>query len=247
MNRLLLDLGNSRLKWRFCEQRSAGPMRAQAWPADARIELPIAVAPHVAVGVSVAGRAARTTLERLLRSTFPELPAPHWLRPSEHWGTLRCGYHEPALLGPDRWAALVGAHALLARGPYAVLSIGTAITLDLVDATGRHISGGIAPGRRLLRLALREATGGIGAAEDHACRRRAAGPVDTAAAVAAGVDAALHGTCARFAQIASHRLGPEAPLLVTGGGAAAWAPLLGGRAIDDLVLQGVARLHDGQP
>ena len=32
-----------------------------------------------------------------------------------------------------------------------------------------------------------------------------------------------------------------------GGGAAAWAPLLGGRAIDDLMLQGVARLHDGQP
>lgn len=247
MKRLLLDLGNSRLKWRFCEQRCPGPMQAQEWPGDARFAVPLGSAPQVAVGVSVAGREAQTALERLLHVTFPELPSPHWLRPTSRWGTLRCGYHEPALLGPDRWAALVGGHALLGKGPYAVLGIGTAVTLDLVDAAGYHISGGIAPGRRLLRLALRKATGGIGVAEDRAREMDSAAPIDTAAAVAAGIDAALHGTCSRFAQIASHRLGPEAPLLVTGGGAATWAPILGGWAIDDLVLQGVARLHDGPP
>ncbi len=246
MKRLLLDLGNSRLKWRFSEPGCTGPMLAQEWPTDAGLDVAAGEAPHIVVGVSVARRETRAALERLLRVTFPGSPPPHWLRPGLGWGTLRCGYREPALLGPDRWAALVGGHALLGSGPYAVLGIGTAITLDLVDATGHHISGGIAPGRRLLRLALRKATGGVGVAEDAAREADALAPTDTAAAVAAGIDAALHGTCWRFAQIAARRLGPDAPLLVTGGGAAMWAPRLGGRAIDDLVLQGVALLHDRQ-
>lgn len=68
-------------------------------------------------------------------------------------GDLRIAYPDPDTLGVDRFLAMLGARA---RGPGAtlVVGVGTAITIDLIDADGRHRGGRIAPSPALMREAL---------------------------------------------------------------------------------------------
>jgi len=64
-------------------------------------------------------------------------------------------YPEPWRLGPDRWAALIGAWAA-GRAPVCVIDCGTAVTIDLLGADGRHRGGLIVPGLQLTRASLTE-------------------------------------------------------------------------------------------
>lgn len=73
---------------------------------------------------------------------------------------LRNSYEEPLALGVDRWLAMVGAMERTEQA-FAVLDAGTAITLDLVDANGKHLGGHIVPGVRLMQKALFGDTGKI--------------------------------------------------------------------------------------
>ncbi len=70
---------------------------------------------------------------------------------------VRSAYEDPHRLGADRWAALVGAWART-RSSTLILSVGTAVTCDALDGTGRHLGGLIAPGRMVLARALAEQT-----------------------------------------------------------------------------------------
>ena len=54
-------------------------------------------------------------------------------------------YAEPERLGVDRWLALLGAAGLV-DGDCIVIDAGSAITLDLLRADGRHLGGAILPG-----------------------------------------------------------------------------------------------------
>ena len=55
------------------------------------------------------------------------------------------GYAEPARLGSDRWMALLGASAI-SETDCMVIDAGSAITVDLLRAEGRHLGGAILPG-----------------------------------------------------------------------------------------------------
>jgi type III pantothenate kinase len=54
-------------------------------------------------------------------------------------------YTEPGRLGADRWMALLGAAAMV-DGDCIVIDAGSAITVDLLRADGRHLGGAILPG-----------------------------------------------------------------------------------------------------
>ncbi len=69
-------------------------------------------------------------------------------------------YAEPLALGVDRWLAMVGAFERTNKA-FAVIDAGTAITLDLVDAEGKHLGGHIVPGANLMQKALFGDTGKI--------------------------------------------------------------------------------------
>lgn len=58
---------------------------------------------------------------------------------------LTNAYLEPTRLGDDRWMALLGA-AEISDGDCLVIDAGSAITLDLLRADGRHLGGAILPG-----------------------------------------------------------------------------------------------------
>ncbi len=58
---------------------------------------------------------------------------------------MKIDIYAPAQLGQDRIADAVGASVFL-EPPYIVVDMGTAVTIDLVDADGRYAGGAIAPG-----------------------------------------------------------------------------------------------------
>jgi type III pantothenate kinase len=55
-------------------------------------------------------------------------------------------YSTPATLGADRLAAAVGAHTLFPDRTMLVVDFGTAITYDIVTASGQYLGGNISPG-----------------------------------------------------------------------------------------------------
>ena len=72
------------------------------------------------------------------------------------------GYADPSLLGVDRWVAVVGAYHRV-RGAVVVADIGTAATIDVVAADGRHRGGYIVPGPRLMVASLLGGTSDLAA------------------------------------------------------------------------------------
>ncbi len=61
----------------------------------------------------------------------------------------------PAQVGQDRIADAVGA-AIFFNPPYIVVDMGTAVTIDLVDKSGRYAGGAIAPGMHAFAEYLNE-------------------------------------------------------------------------------------------
>jgi type III pantothenate kinase len=123
------------------------------------------------------------------------------------------------------------------------VNVGTAITIDLVDGTGRHHGGAIVPGPDLMVSSLLTQTNGI--------RRRATGGPDGAAGMFAKTTRTAIGEGARFAaaaiidraiEEARIRLGARPLVLLTGGGSAAIKSLIRSTSVSlsDLVLHGLA-------
>jgi type III pantothenate kinase len=249
---LLLDAGNSRLKW--------------AWARGARIEAGGAVAYvpqrqfvarlrrllRQAVGVSsilvcsVAGDRVEQRIRHEARAA--RRAAPRFVRSTRRAGGVINAYAEPWRLGVDRWVALIGARQRFPHQALCIVSVGTAMTLDLLDADGRHLGGAIVPGPELMVRSLLTRTAGI--------RRRAhGGPVagrsvfarDTRAAIEAGARHACAGIIGRALAEGGRRLGHPPVLLICGGGAAALQPLLArARRRADLVMRGLVVLAASQ-
>ena len=70
------------------------------------------------------------------------------------------GYEDPDKLGVDRWLAMLGLWHCNRR-PFCVVDAGTALTMDFVDASGRHLGGYIVPGVRTMITSLNVATAQI--------------------------------------------------------------------------------------
>jgi type III pantothenate kinase len=160
-------------------------------------------------------------------------------------GGITVGYLEPWRLGVDRYAAAVGAHHLFPGVPVWIVGVGTAMTLDLVTAKGRHEGGVIVPGPGLMVETLLTRTAGI--------RRRAQGgrsgsggllARSTRAAVHQGARFAAAALIDRAVAEAKTLLGKSPFVVITGGGAAVLRPLLHSPAagVPDLVLKGLAVL-----
>jgi type III pantothenate kinase len=241
MRRLLIDLGNSRLKWAWLAEDALSPsgaavhrgqdmaaVLAQAWAGQE--------APASLHGAGVAPRA--------LRQAVDDWASRHWGREVDWVETqadyrgLRNGYHEPARLGIDRWLAMVAAwrrHQAAA----CVVDCGSAVTVDILDDSGGHLGGWIAPGLQLMRTALLEGTDlppAQGEAKGEAGR-------DTASAILSGTLLAAVGLVDQALQ-----LGPEGSrLLLTGGDASELARQLRHphEICPDLVLEGLADVVKG--
>ena len=229
MTTWLFDLGNTRLKFATL----ALDHRAPDWVEQLAQGLP----PRFALAqlTSVGPAALRL---RLLDALAQRCARICIATTQPAFAGVRIAYAQPRHLGVDRFLALLAAHRR-AGGVYGTLvcGIGTALTLDLIDTTGRHHGGRIAPSPTLMRQALHEraaqlpATGG----------QYLAFAGDTADALASGCDGAALGLIQHSLAAAGGLLGRAPQLVLHGGGSAALLPHLPGAIhAPSLVLEGLA-------
>jgi type III pantothenate kinase len=236
---LLIDLGNTRLKWATlagARMRPGGVFAHAGHALDARLrgEWNDLARPARVLVASVLDDERERQLEAYLRERFGV--AAEFVRSPAATLGVRNAYAEPARLGVDRFLALAALHAREAQAQL-LASVGTAMTLDLLDAAGRHHGGLILPAPQLMRASLRAGTARLDVAEG----RWREVPDNTADAVTSGALYAAAGAVERFTGVAAERLGVPPVLFLTGGGADELAALLpGARRVHDLVLDGLA-------
>lgn len=234
-----LDIGNSSIKWRIVQANGkktnvknttlSAIVDATFRPERSgiqRIRVSSVRAGNVREDVSVWAQA--------LYGVTPEFAIS-----SRRVGRVLNGYENPPALGVDRWLAMLAAFELT-QDAVCVFDLGSAMTADLLDESGKHIGGFIAPGMRLMldsllsgtdlvRFTLRDTPGCLVPANS------------TQGAVEGGVLAAASGFVSacweRFRLVA-----PTARAFVTGGDAPAVLPMLNFPATlqPDLVLDGLA-------
>lgn len=231
---LLIDAGNTRVKWALAEPHAApGQWIASGAVAHAGIDrLPAMWAGRAvsrAIVANVAGPALRAALEALL-----PLDA-EWFASTPMLGGLRNAYRNPAQLGCDRFAAALGARALEPDTPLIVATCGTATTIDAVSADGVFIGGMILPGLSLMSAALARNTAQL--------PRIDSGRVLATSFADNTQDAILAGCLAAQAGAIEHALSQHAGarLLLSGGAAHLVAPVLAAphRLVDNIVLIGL--------
>jgi len=148
MSTWLFDLGNTRLKFAPLDAIDAA---AQALPhAGYGIgALPDDVHGELAVVASVAPAGVRVALLTALAMRFRLVVQARTLA---HCGRLTIAYADPGALGVDRFLALLAASTDVE--PQLLVGVGTALTIDALQADGRHAGGLIAPSPTLMREAL---------------------------------------------------------------------------------------------
>lgn len=252
MAQLLIDAGNTRLKF----ARLTGTRLGRAHTLDWNPRSLERVARRVLRGrfervliCSVAGGALERALQRAARRSGN--PRPQFIRSTRRSAGVRNGYVQTWRLGADRWVAMLGARALHPGRALCVVDVGTALTLDLLDADGQHRGGLLVPGPTLMVESLLNHTAGIrrraGLRAAPASMRRKGAAVfgrSTRAGLLAGSTVACAALIERALGEARATLRARPKLLLAGGAAMQVAPYLSvpyARA-DHLVLQGLALL-----
>jgi type III pantothenate kinase len=157
---LAVDAGNSRVKWAlheggsFSHEGSCGHGELESlekrWAA---LALPDAV-----VIANVAGEAIGAYIARCCK---PWGLVPTWVRAQQSQCGVTNTYDNPSQLGPDRWAALIGAHEFQS-GNCIVVCMGTATTIDALTGTGTFLGGMILPGLDMMHASLATRTARLG-------------------------------------------------------------------------------------
>lgn len=159
---LEVDAGNTRLKWRLLEQPSDGGRRLAGGQVSghgnevlaalaANLQtLPLAQVDRVRV-CSVRNSRFADELSVQLRQLIKQ--EPEFARVSAACAGVTNSYTDVSSMGVDRWLAMLAAFHV-ADGAVCVADFGSAMTLDLVAASGQHLGGYIVPGLRLMQEAL---------------------------------------------------------------------------------------------
>ena len=235
---LALDVGNTRLKWALFvggAMREHGALILEEISTLNRTQWKAVAAPDRVIGSNVAGEAVRRRVEdQLARWNV----GPEWITSQASECGVVNGYDRPQLLGPDRWAALIAAHHRAPNEPLLVVTVGTAVTVDALDATGKFVGGLILPGFGLMLDALEAGTAGL---------RVPSGdyqefPTNTSNALMSGGIHALAGAAERMIHLLKQRTGREPHMFLAGGAAPKLGPHMLGKfsMVDNLVLEGLS-------
>jgi type III pantothenate kinase len=195
---LLVDIGNTRIKWARWHAGRLGRPRAEVYTdwssedfarrvlrqekrtraqAPARIIVASVADPRVFGRLAAGARRASRTGASVSPLRRAKTAAPELIATSRRAGGVVTRYREPWRLGVDRFLGAIAAHHLAGSRSAFVVNVGTAVTLDLVDGRGVHRGGAILPGSQLMIESLLRGTAGIA--------RRARGSSQSAASIPA--------------------------------------------------------------
>ncbi len=241
---LLVDIGNTNLRWACADVHAPGPVRtvrhSGGMPLDLLAAWETLERPARLLVSNVGGGAVAKALERVARSYWGL--SPEFAATRSNFLGVRIAYSDPARLGVDRWLTLIAAHARAHRGTL-IVDAGTAATFDLLLSDGRHLGGLILPGIEMMRESLLAGTN-IPRVETEPARDPWAS--DTGAAVAAGSLHAIAALTGNLAGRLAEQTGQPPSLLLTGGDADRVAAVLDRTCelAPDLVLRGLALVSE---
>jgi|TARA_B110000438_G_scaffold265057_1_gene278123 type III pantothenate kinase len=228
-----IDIGNSYTKWRLTDGAVVYRSGSQTTQSISNgLELPPGV-PILRVRLSsVVSDSLQGDLVAQMKSQFNAEVAV--AKVSSSAAGVTCGYDDPSSLGIDRWLGMMASYSRY-QASVLVVDAGSAMTLDLVTAEGRHIGGYILPGLTLMRDALWGGTDRVKVDAD-----ATSGGIDPAQDTAAAVNQGS--LLASIAVIEKLLVQYQSNLVVTGGDAKQLLPYLKGK-VDyqpNLVLDGLA-------
>ena len=258
MSFLAVDVGNTRLKWALYE--SAEPRAALVSHGAVFLETIDQLAegswkflprPSQMLGCVVAGEGVKRRVAGQIEDLWGI--EPRWVISSARAGGVVNGYDHPNRLGADRWVALIGARqrALAAHAsgvggaatppPVLVVVVGTAVTVDALDANGHFLGGLILPGFGLMLRALEMGTAGLKAPTGEVVDF----PTNTSDALMSGGAHAMAGAVERMHRRLLARAGQAPVLLMSGGAAPKLASIveLPFETVDTLIFEGLLTLQ----
>lgn len=241
---LLLDGGNSRLKWAWVENgtfatvgsapyRDLSPLGAEwAEKADERVRI---------VGCAVCGELKKAQVQEQIARPIEWLPSAH-----QALG-IRNHYRRPEEHGADRWFNALGSRRF-SRNACVVVSCGTAVTVDALTGDGHYLGGTIMPGFHLMKESLSVRTANL----NRPAGKRYPFPTTTSNAIASGMMDAVCGSIMMMHGRLKEKIGAGKPVdvVMTGGGAAKVAEALPPaflaentvRVADNLVIHGLLNM-----
>lgn len=156
--KILVDIGNSRLKWATCTEQEFTIGGATPYSLDTFEDtlttlwrnIPI---PQQILVANVAGQALAEKLSQWTEQIWQQTP--FFAVTPKQAGNIINAYRETHQLGIDRWLGMMAARYEFS-GPLLIIQCGTCITADIIDAEGQHRGGFIAPGLTLLQNAIIE-------------------------------------------------------------------------------------------
>jgi type III pantothenate kinase len=247
MSLLVIDLGNTRLKWGW--QDTAGLLVGEpAVHRDTDLgELlkgiwTFPVAPERVLMTSVANATLADALTQWLKnqwSIIPELVAS-----TAQLGAVKNSYSNPEQLGSDRWVAMLEAW-YMAQSTVCVIDCGTAVTIDVVDKSGQHLGGVIMPGLDAMMTALTSTTSLLLDKPQVPAKFELA--TNTQAAIATGTSQSIISLVNKTLEWLEQKTGQTAECFLTGGDSVRLSSLLEHSHVvdNDLVIKGLVRIARG--
>ena len=247
---LLMDIGNTRIKWGVLEKRALSEIGSLSTPHSRDFDLtPLFMSLPSDVKSIVASCVLSKETQIKLTESFSdhfEL-AIQFIKPKNRFSGLTNGYTNPSKLGTDRWAAMIGAHNEFG-GNILVVDMGTAITIDYINAEGVHKGGQILPGLKSFFNILDQSTGSINTKiniNDTATKEIERWGKNTDDAIISGAMAAISG--AINAAVFSFKIENSMPSVILTGGDAIYFKDVFDYSLSyrpNLVLEGLARILD---
>ena len=161
--KLLIDIGNSRIKWACLVD---GQLRDPRALAHKNLDLQELLGsgcqgkqrPDQVYIANVAGRKIGSRLAAAMNNRWKMTPV--FVEVKRRCRGVTNAYRDITQLGIDRWLAVVAAWNRT-RKPVCIVNCGTALTIDGVSKSGRHLGGLIVPGLHLMQDQLTGATSDI--------------------------------------------------------------------------------------
>lgn len=241
---LLIDIGNTRLKWllecagRFedlhdVDYRQPDFLNSlqQAWQ--------VIGAPDNIAMACVSNQQILNSVKQLCLSLWPQSKLLIPQSTAMAYG-VKNAYVQPEKLGIDRWLALIAAHQHYTND-LCIVDCGTAITVDGLQADGSHVGGLICPGLTLMKQALAGNTADLGFSNQPFAAQL---ETNTQAAIANGVFLAAIGLIEQVMQ----KFAANYQLVLTGGDADILAQAVNRQVIVDhsLVIKGLSLFCQGE-